>query len=67
MYPTSNFWNIFTIFLNIVLGYNLSKILKKYLISFYKNKKFEYIFENKCSVHVYSKTQIHSKNNLNDF
>jgi len=50
-----------------MLGYNLGKILKKYFISFYKNKKFEYIFENKCSVHVYSKTQIHSKNNLNDF
>ncbi len=27
----------------------------------------EYICENKCNVHVYSKTLIYSKNNLNDF
>ncbi len=50
-----------------MLGYNLGKILRKYFISFHKNKKLKYICENKCSVHVYSKTRIHSKNNLNDF
>jgi hypothetical protein len=29
-----------------MLGYNLGKILKKYFISFYNNKKLEYICEN---------------------
>jgi hypothetical protein len=50
-----------------MLEYNLSKILKKYLISIYKNKKLEYVCEKKCSVHVYSKTQIYSTTNLNNF
>jgi len=54
MYPTSNFQKIFTICLNIVLEYNLGK-------------RLEYICENECNVHVYSKTQIYSKKNLNDF
>jgi hypothetical protein len=50
-----------------MLGYKLGKIFFKYFISFYKNEKLEYICENKCSARVYSKTQIYSKNNLNDF
>jgi hypothetical protein len=39
VYPTSNFWKIFTIFLHILLKYNLGKRLEKKLfhfISFYK-------------------------------
>ncbi len=33
-YPTSNFWNIFTIFLHIMLEYNLGKKFKKKLFHF---------------------------------
>jgi hypothetical protein len=38
MYPTSNIWKNFTIFLHIMLEYNLDKILRKKFISFYKVK-----------------------------
>jgi len=34
LYPTSNFWKNFAIFLYIVLEYNLGKILKNKLFSF---------------------------------
>jgi hypothetical protein len=52
MYPTSNLWKNFTIFLHIILEYNLGK---------------KYICGNECNVPMYSKTQIYSKKNLNDF
>ncbi len=32
-----------------------------------QNGRLEYICENECSVLVYSKTQIYSQKNLNDF
>jgi hypothetical protein len=58
MYPTSNFQKIFTIFLHIILEYNLGKRLE--------GGRLEYICGNKCNVYAYSKTKIYSKNNLND-
>jgi len=51
-----------------ILWYNLGKILKYiYFISFYKVQNWSIICGNKCNVHVYPKTQIYSKNYLNDF
>jgi hypothetical protein len=47
MYPTSNLQKIFTIFFNIMLEYNLGKILEKrnYFISFYKVKDYSIFVE----------------------
>jgi hypothetical protein len=68
MYPTSNFQNIFTIFLHIMLEYNQNKILKKKLFHFIlQSVRLKCNCGNECNVHVYSKTQIYSKTNLNDF
>jgi hypothetical protein len=38
-----------------------------YFISFYTGEDWNIFFENKCNVPMYSKTQIYSKNSLNDF
>jgi hypothetical protein len=64
--PPQNFWKNFTIFLHIMLEYNLGKILKNKKFHFILSERSEYICENKCSVPMYSKTQIYSKNNLHD-
>jgi len=68
MYPISNFWKIFTIIFHIMLEYSLGKRLENKLFHFIlQSGILEYICENKCNVHVCSKTLIYSKNNLNDF
>jgi hypothetical protein len=67
IYPISNFRKIFTIFLRIILEYNVSNnFFLNYFISFYKGR-LEYICENECSVTMHSKTQIYSKKNLINF
>ncbi len=68
IYPISNFWENFRIFLDIMLKYNLAKRLEKKLFHLILiSGRLEYICENKCNVLVYSKTQMYSKKHLNDF
>ncbi len=46
MYPTSNFWKIFIIFLHIILEYKLGqRFFKNYFISFYKVRDYNIFVE----------------------
>jgi len=51
-----------------MLEYNLGKIIEMKLFHFILQcERLEYICGNECNVPMYSKTQIYSKTNLNDF